>query len=146
MRATLIPVAALVGLTPWTRIPQLYLLATSILLLNQMRQLADHHFQSDGKKLSLEDHVLDSCNYTGRDPLTWLFFPFSIRYHALHHLFPSLPYHNLAAAHIHLLAALPTDSPYRSLGEVGWLPVARETLKSKVACSEFRREHAAPAK
>jgi fatty acid desaturase len=36
-----------------------------------------------------------------------------LRYHALHHLFPSLPYHNLGRAHQRLMAELPTDSPYR---------------------------------
>jgi fatty acid desaturase len=39
--------------------------------------------------------------------------PVGLRFHALHHLFPSLPYHNLAAAHARLMAALPADSPYR---------------------------------
>jgi fatty acid desaturase len=93
-----------------------------------MRQLADHHFQGDGTTVPLEAHILDSCNFTGRDPLTWLFFPFSIRYHALHHLFPSLPYHNLAAAHEHLMRTLPDDSPYRRLDQPGWWPVARRTI------------------
>jgi fatty acid desaturase len=36
-----------------------------------------------------------------------------MRFHALHHLFPSLPYHALGAAHRRLMARLPPDSPYR---------------------------------
>lgn len=124
-RATMIPTAVLLGMAPWTRVPLLYFLAASILLFNQMRQLADHHFQSHGGKISFSEHILDSCNYTGKDPLTWLFFPFAIRYHALHHLFPSIPYHNLSAAHAWLLCRLPGDSPYRSLDQPGWWSVAK---------------------
>lgn len=130
-RATLIPLAVLVGLHPWTRVPQIYLLAACILVLNQLRHFSDHHFQSAGSKLSLADHVLDSCNFGRRDPLIWLLFPFSVRFHALHHLFPSLPYHNLAAAHAHLLASLPADSPYRSLEQPGWWSVARGAFQSQ---------------
>ena len=36
-----------------------------------------------------------------------------LRFHALHHLFPSLPYHNLAKAHRRLMKELPANSPYR---------------------------------
>ena len=76
----------------------------------------------------MEAHILDSCNFTTSDPLTLLFFPFSIRYHALHHLFPSMPYHNLKQAHEHLAAVLPADSPYHLLARPGWWSVARRTL------------------
>lgn len=126
IRATLIPAAVLLGLNPWTRMPMLYLLGFTVLLMNQMRQLADHHFEGDGSNLELSDHIHDSCNYTSRDFLTWLFFPFSIRYHALHHLFPTLPYHNLAVAHAYLERELPADSPYRSLSQPSWWSVARK--------------------
>ena len=128
LRAALIPALVLAGLNPWTRIPLLYALAVATVLLNQLRQLADHHFEGDGSQVDMETHILDSCNFTTNDPLTLLLFPFSIRYHALHHLFPSLPYHNLKAAHEHLVAVLPEDSPYHSLDRPGWWSVARRTL------------------
>lgn len=126
IRATMIPAAVLLGLNPWTRLPLLYALGFTALLMNQMRQLADHHFEGDGGNLELSDHIHDSCNYTSRDLLTWLFFPFAIRYHALHHLFPTLPYHNLAAAHAYLVRELPADSPYRDLDQPSWWSVARK--------------------
>lgn len=128
LRALLIPVLVLAGLNPWTRIPLLYGLGVATVLLNQLRQLADHHFEGDGSRVDMEAHILDSCNFTTSDPLTLLFFPFSIRYHALHHLFPSMPYHNLKQAHEHLAAVLPADSPYHSLARPGWWSVARRTL------------------
>ncbi len=128
LRAAAIPAAVFMGGAPLSRIPLLYLLGLTTLVMNQMRQLADHHFTGDGAVSSVEAHILDSCNYTGKDPLTFLFFPFSIRFHALHHLFPSLPYHNLKAAHMHLTATLPPDSPYHGLDQQGWWPVARRTI------------------
>ena len=128
VRAAAIPAAILAGAAPPSRIPLLYLLALATFFMNQMRQLADHHFTGDGSPASVEDHILDSCNYTGTDPLTLLFFPFAIRYHALHHLFPSMPYHNLAAAHGHLARTLPADNPYLGLDQPGWWSVARRTV------------------
>jgi len=128
LRATAMLVAVAVGVTHWTRLPMFYSLALGVLTLNQLRLLADHHFETDGQPFELDDHIRDSCNYTGRDFLTWLLFPFAIRYHALHHLFPTLPYHNLKAAHAYLVEHLPADSPYRSLDQSSWWPVARKTL------------------
>ncbi len=131
VRAVLIPVSVCIGLAPLSRIPLLYLLGLTTLTLNQMRQLADHHFEGDGSPADVEAHVRDSCNFSGNDLLTRLFFPFSIRYHALHHLFPSLPYHNLKSAHIYLENVLPMGSPYRQLDQKGWWSVARVTLLGK---------------
>lgn len=129
VRALCIPGVALLGLAPWSRMFQLYLLGAAVVTLNQLRQLADHHFEGDGDQLSMSDHIVDSCNYVNKDPLTWLFFPFAIQYHALHHLFPSLPYHNLAAAHAYLMLELPANSPYRELEQPGWWSVARNMLR-----------------
>lgn len=147
IRATLIPAAVLLGLNHWTRMPLLYVLGFTVLLINQMRQLADHHFEGDGGNLELTDHIHDSCNYTSRDFLTWLFFPFAIRYHALHHLFPTLPYHNLAAAHAYLTEQLPADSPYRELDQPGWWSVARKMFQAepeRVFLSKSRRDVGEP--
>ena len=136
LRASLIPTGVIVGLiygyppgTHWTRMLLLYSLGVATVMINQMRQLSDHHFVSDGSMPDFEAHVIDSCNFTSGDPLTRLLFPFAIRYHALHHLFPSLPYHNLAAAHKYLLQELPSDSPYRDLDQGTWWNVARKTLR-----------------
>lgn len=129
VRAALIPLAIVLGARPWTHMLMLYLLGASVVILNQLRQLADHHFEGDGGRLSVSDHIMDSCNYVGRDPLTWLFFPFAIQYHALHHMFPSLPYHNLAFAHGYLMKELPDDSPYRDLVQPGWWSVAVKMLR-----------------
>jgi fatty acid desaturase len=143
LRAVMIPLMVVVGAAHWTRLPLLYSLAVGTLMLNQMRLLADHHFVSDGEPFELDAHIRDSCNFTGRDFFTWLFFPFSIRYHALHHLFPTMPYHNLKAAHQYLTRRLPADSPYHTLDQQSWWPVARRTLFSP---PQLKKQHTAPAK
>ncbi|HZL88000.1 MAG TPA: fatty acid desaturase, partial [Pirellulaceae bacterium] len=62
--------------------------------------------------------------------LAVLFCPVGLRFHALHHIFPTLPYHNAHAAHQRLLAALPADSPYRATIEQS-LPAALAKLWSQ---------------
>lgn len=128
LRAMAIPGAVLLGMTEPSRMFQLYLLGAAVVTLNQLRQLADHHFEGSGESLSISDHIQDSCNYEGKDPLTWLFFPFSIQFHALHHMFPSLPYHNLRRSHEYLVETLPTDSPYHDLIQPSWWSVARNMI------------------
>ena len=135
LRAAAIPGAVLLGIHDWTRIPMLYALGVSVLLLNQMRLIADHHFSGDGEKMTPEDHLMDSCNYTQPDFFTWLLFPYSIRYHALHHLFPSMPYHNLRAADRYLMETLPKDSPYRDLQQPSWFSVSSRTISSALTAS-----------
>ena len=93
-RAWLIPLGVVIGISDWTRVPLMYLLAITILAASQMRFFADHHFESHGDQMIMSEHITDSCNYTQSDFFTWLFFPFTIRFHALHHLFPTIPYHN----------------------------------------------------
>ena len=129
VRALGIPAAVYFGVTEPSRMLQLYSLGAAVVIMNQLRQLADHHFEGDGENLTVSEHIQDSCNYVGKDPLTWLFFPFAIQYHALHHMFPSLPYHNLANAHKFLIAELPEDSPYRDLTQPGWWSVAKNMLR-----------------
>jgi fatty acid desaturase len=101
------------GRLPIDLLAQLYLTAVVILLVNHVRTLGAHRFRHRGEPLTFVDQLLDSVNYP-RHPLTGeLWAPVGLRFHALHHLFPSLPYHALGEAHRRLMARLPADSPYR---------------------------------
>ena len=60
------------------------------------------------------EQMFDSTTIPGRPLLTELWAPLGQRYHALHHLFPSIPYHSLGIAHRRLMSGLPADSPYRA--------------------------------
>jgi fatty acid desaturase len=135
LRAIAIPGAVVLGVTDPSRMFLLYSLGATVVVINQLRQLADHHFEGDGENLSMSEHIRDSCNFTGKDPLTWLFFPYAIQYHALHHMFPSMPYHNLANAHQYLTKELPSGSPYHELTQPGWWSVAKEMLRNDSATS-----------
>ncbi len=61
-----------------------------------------------------------------------------LRYHALHHLFPAMPYHSLDAAHHRLMAQLPPDSPYRQTNSPGLLYALRELIGQSWASSRQR--------
>lgn len=97
-----------------------YAVLVSILILNGIRTLAAHRYANDNGPMTREEQLLDSVNITGASPLTPVLAPVGLRYHALHHLFPTMPYHNLGAAHRRLMANLPPDAPYRATVEPGF--------------------------
>jgi fatty acid desaturase len=114
------------GIHDWPRILQMYLLSVSVLGLNYSRNLVAHHYRSGGRRLTHLEQLLDSVNLGGRWFWTELFFPLGLRYHALHHLFPSLPFHNMGIAHRRLMAQLPADSPYRKTVYSSYWAVLKE--------------------
>lgn len=83
------------------------------LFINGLRTLAAHRYANDGLAiLTEEEQLIDSINYVG-NPMIGLFMaPIGLRYHALHHLFPTIPYHNLDIAHDRIMAAIDDDDPY----------------------------------
>ncbi|HYO24518.1 MAG TPA: fatty acid desaturase [Lacipirellulaceae bacterium] len=112
-RAWMIPGAVVLGLNPPHRIFDLYILASVSLGLNYVRNVAAHRYRSEGEPMTYSEQLLDSISITGHPVWTELLFPVGLRYHALHHIFPTIPYHNLARAHQRLMQELPADSPYR---------------------------------
>jgi fatty acid desaturase len=123
------------GFYPWTRFIQLYCLSVFVLGLNYNRNLVAHHYRNTGDEMSHQEQLEDSVNITG-GWLTELFFPLNLRYHALHHLLPTMPYHNLATAHHRLMAQLPADSAYRSTVYPSYWSVLRELWSDAKASSK----------
>ena len=107
-----ITVALAAGLIHAELLMRLYLIAVAGLFLNSLRTLAAHRYRSTGDALTRPQQLLDSLNYPRRSWLTPLWAPVGLRFHAMHHLFPSIPYHNLAAAHNRVTGMLPPGSPY----------------------------------
>ena len=92
---------------------QAYAISVVLVLINNIRTLGAHRWLGDGRELSFEEQLLDSVNYPYRPWITELWGPVGTRYHALHHLFPGIPYHNLGIAHRRLMEGLPSNSLYR---------------------------------
>jgi fatty acid desaturase len=103
-----------VGLLPWSLYGRMYCLFFCVALLNYTRMLGAHRYLSHGEASTYLEQLLDSYTVPGHPLLTELWAPLGMRYHALHHLVPSMPYHNLGIAHKRLVRELPPDSPYRA--------------------------------
>jgi fatty acid desaturase len=101
------------GIVPLGFVPTAYAVSVTILFLNALRTLGAHRYTNPGEEVTFIDQLLDSINYPRWPLLSETWAPVGLRFHALHHLFPSLPYHNLARAHARLMRELPADSPYR---------------------------------
>ncbi|MDP6444610.1 MAG: fatty acid desaturase [Pirellulaceae bacterium] len=91
----------------------LYMTALLANTVNSLRTAGAHRFINGGGKMTHTEQLLDSWNYPRWPLLTGVWAPIGTRFHALHHLFPTLPYHNMAKAHHRLMRELPADSPYR---------------------------------
>ncbi|MAE93031.1 MAG: fatty acid desaturase [Deltaproteobacteria bacterium] len=108
-------------------VAQWYAVTSAILLLNQVRTLAAHRYRSGWVSGDREAEFLDSINLVQPAWLMSLLAPVGLRYHALHHLIPTLPYHSLGHVDRVLKARLPESSPYRRV-EVRGLGAALGSL------------------
>lgn len=107
------------GRLPLALLLQGYLTALGIIMINHVRTLGAHRFYHRGEELTFIEQLLDSINYPRTPAISALWGPVGLRFHALHHLFPSMPYHSLPEAHRRLMARLPAGSPYRQTESPG---------------------------
>ncbi|QIG79838.1 fatty acid desaturase family protein [Stakelama tenebrarum] len=85
---------------------------SGVAVINQVRTLVAHLWENEGEPLTVTAQFLDSVNVPPPSFLPYLWAPVGLRYHALHHLLPSLPYHSLTQAHYRLTEALGLESTY----------------------------------
>lgn len=104
-------------------------------VLNQLRTLVAHLWENEGEAMTVTAQYLDSVNVPPPGPIPALWAPVGLRYHALHHLLPSMPYHSLAEAHRRLHAHLGGEGTYVKANHAGLLPlvgkIARSTMQAR---------------
>ena len=98
-------------------------IASGVMLLNQVRTLVAHLWENEGEPMSVTEQYLDTINVPPPGIWAELWAPVGLRYHALHHLLPGIPYHALAVAHRRLIAEMGEDSAYHASNRRGLFPL-----------------------
>lgn len=123
-----------------------YAVAVIIFLLNSLRTLAAHAYRNPGDRLmSRAEEFLDSVNVPGVPFFTALWAPVGLRFHATHHLFPGLPYHELEKAHYALAAELSDNTAYLSASRKSLVDALIRLWRDASAAEQERRSASGPA-
>jgi fatty acid desaturase len=99
-------------------------------VLNQLRTLVAHLWENEGEPMTVTAQFLDSVNVPPPGLAAEIWAPVGLRYHALHHLMPSMPYHDLPEAHRRLARELGTGSTYEGANHPGMLVLVGRIAKS----------------
>ena len=99
-------------------------------VLNQLRTLVAHLWENEGEAMTVTAQFLDSVNVPPPGIAAEIWAPVGLRYHALHHLMPSMPYHDLPEAHRRLARELGTGSTYEGANHPGMLTLVGRIAKS----------------
>ena len=118
------------GIIPLKAFLTFLAVASALAVINQVRTLVAHLWENEGEAMTVTAQYLDSVNVPPPALLPVLWAPVGLRYHALHHLLPGLPYHALATAHQRISAALDAESPYHRGNYAGLPPLAMRLAKS----------------
>ena len=103
---------------------------SAMTVINQLRTLVAHLWENEGEAMTVTAQYLDSVNVPPPSPFAAIWAPVGLRYHALHHLLPSVPYHALGKAHHRLVATLGADSPYHKGNYTGMWPLVGKIARS----------------
>jgi len=113
---TIVILVAVAVFAGWQWLAAWALLVICIATLNTIRALGGTHlYVEETQGRDARGQLLDSLNVDSRGPLTLLLCPVGLRFHALHHVAPYLPYHALPKAHRRLMEQLPAGSEYHQV-------------------------------
>ncbi len=106
----------------------------AVAVFNQLRTLVAHLWENDGEAMTVTAQYLDSVNVPHWIAGIWA--PVGLRYHATHHLMPSLPYHSLHEAHKRISAHLGAGSTFDGASHPGLWPLVGRLAKSTMGRRE----------
>lgn len=123
---------AVAGYVGWETLAQIYLLFLFWIAVNQVRTLVAHRYASDAdQSVTYLDQLLDTNTFPRGRWLPEVWAPLGLRYHALHHLLPTLPYYATREAHVRLMRQLPPDSAYHQTVRSGLWPALLSALRDR---------------
>lgn len=133
--AALIAACIFLGFLSYAVFVLWYLIVMTVALLNSLRTLAAHAYRNPGEHpMTLADQYLDSINVPGNRFITALWAPVGLRFHATHHLFMNIPYHNLGKAQQRLVSGLSDNTLYLKTIRSGlWDALTRIWKESSVS-------------
>lgn len=117
-----------------------YVTTGLVLLLNTVRTFVAHAYKNPGdERMTRSQEFFDSIDVPGNRFITSMWAPVGLRFHATHHLFPSMPYHNLGKARRKLIAELGDNEPYlRSTRKNLFVALARLIREANEAQKETK--------
>ncbi len=116
----------LAGAAPWRVLAIWFAVSSLASFVNTVRALGAHHYKSEGEPLDRNEQLLDSIDTPGAW-WTELWAPVGLRYHAFHHYFPGVPYHNLGTAYRRLIEN-PATEPFYGKATSPSLGISLRTL------------------
>jgi fatty acid desaturase len=91
-----------------------YAAAFVLSILNSIRVAVCTHNYTHLANMDRTEQIADSYTLNKVTIISTLIAPFGLRYHALHHMFPGIPYHSLGKAHTQLCKTFPDHPAYKA--------------------------------
>jgi fatty acid desaturase len=118
---------ALGGHVPVGRLAEAYAVITAVVLINSLRTLGAHRYRGTGEPMSFAEQILDTNDFPS--VLAELWAPVGLRFHAMHHLFPQLPYHALPEARRRVITWTGSQNPIRESARGSLFSVLLQLLR-----------------
>ncbi len=99
-------------------------------VINQLRTLVAHLWENEGEAMTVTAQYLDTVNVPPPGWWAAVWAPVGLRYHALHHLLPGVPYHALAEAHRRMMQIECERPTYHRGNYTGMLPLVGKIARS----------------